>query len=158
MDVTAVPLVTLAVVLLVLAERRLRGRPLLAIGTASARPERIPLGRWRFPLLAAMLLVLGTGVLLPLAVLLRESGSFATYAVALRTSGSEILGSALVSAAAATIVLPLAFLLGHFVVRGRSATSRLASVLSCWTQVSTRASFLETRSESIMRGRGGRAA
>ena len=111
----ALPLVLFAAVLL-LAEARVRGRAAYhRLGSGAARPARpVPLGRWRYPALAACAAVVGLALGLPLAVLGYWFARSLDEGAALAGLGTAALHSLAVggwTAAAATLAaLPVAIL------------------------------------------------
>jgi iron(III) transport system permease protein len=71
----SIPLL-LATALLLLAQKKLLGRRgYAAVGGKGAGRRVIPLGRWRYPALAACLAVLGSAVFLPYGILLKAAFS-----------------------------------------------------------------------------------
>jgi len=78
----------------------------------------ISLRHWKNPLAVLMTAVCFALVILPLAALLGEAFSLAAMHEAMQRAGASVVRSVMYSAAAATILMALGFLLGHF-MRGR---------------------------------------
>ena len=79
----------------------------------------ISLRQWKGPVATLIAAVCFALVVLPLSALLAEAFSPAAIHQALQRSGGSVVRSVLYSAAAATILMSLGFLLGHFMVGGR---------------------------------------
>ena len=114
----AVPLVVVAVLLLLVQQRYLRGRPLVVLSSASTPPVAIRLGRARWVVLLGMAIAALGAVVLPIGALVGASGGFIAYRVALATTWPVILESAGLAALAATAAVPLAFFLAYVIERG----------------------------------------
>ena len=124
---TSLPLVGMTLAALVpLSRYRRRGRSVALVGDFRP-PERIALGAWRplATLFCALAVALGAGV--PLARLAWEAGGGprgwspenlrAAFGLALE-SRDKLANSLVYSAAAATLSVPLALILGHALARG----------------------------------------
>ncbi len=130
---TAMGLVLAAVALaLALVERAIVSRTAGTAGVGSRRALVVPLGRWRWPALAAIVAVLGGALVAPVTVLAYwvvngvRNGATRSYASDLWTPTIGSLMSGLAAAAACVVlVLPLAI----FIERHRSRASRLAALL-----------------------------
>ena len=118
-----------AIVLLLESRVRRRARHGTSPGSPR-RPGRIPLGRWRWPAVAFCASVVGSFLLLPLAVLVNWA-SRATplrnpLEVAWQATLNSLLASSLAAAVAVVAVLPVAFLAQRHSAPWTRALERLA--------------------------------
>ena len=119
----AMPLVVLTLIALVPALELRRRIPLASFDGDFRSPARLPLGAWRVPALAFVLLVLAISVFAPLARLVYEAGGGsrtfsldglqASFARAVELGRANLQASLLYAAAAALLCIPLAVVLGH---------------------------------------------
>jgi iron(III) transport system permease protein len=79
----------------------------------------ISLRHWKNPLAVLLTAVCSALVILPLAALFGEAFSLAAMHEAMKRAGASVVRSVMYSAAAATILMALGFLLGHFMRGGR---------------------------------------
>src|SRR5438270_11242095 len=79
----------------------------------------ISLRYWKNPLVTLIAAVCFAFIILPLSALLADAFSPAAIHEALQRAGGSVVRSVLYSAAAATILMSLGFLLGHFMAGGR---------------------------------------
>lgn len=105
-------------------ERRLRGRPVARAAADAARPApSVALGPWRWPAFAALVALVGTGVGVPVAVLVRwtlRASSGATAEALVQAAAT----SAGLSVAAGVVAVALAAPVAILGVRHRSGFSR----------------------------------
>ncbi|HVE45195.1 MAG TPA: iron ABC transporter permease [Acidimicrobiales bacterium] len=131
------PAAVLGVVLVVLTlaaigtERLARGRAAPSRAVAgTARPERIGLGRWRWPAVAAVLAVVAAGLGVPVGVL----GYWATVGSSGPGAGSVLAGAATTSlalaGAAALVAVVAAIPVALLAVRHRTRFTRAVETLS----------------------------
>ncbi|MFT7484445.1 MAG: iron(III) transport system permease protein, partial [Candidatus Paceibacteria bacterium] len=128
---TSVPLVLLTMLCLAPSLWLRRRGSLATLGGTFRRPAPLRLGVWRLPATLFCWLVAGVLGLLPIGRLIFEAGggpgeagwSFSgmqtAFALALERSREDLANSLAYSAAAASIALPLALVLGHFCERAR---------------------------------------
>jgi iron(III) transport system permease protein len=115
----AVPL--LAVALLAgVAAKLFIGDRLLAPRRSAHVGLPLSLGRWRMTVLGGLSFVIALFVVLPLVVLAVEAGQVARITAAVKASSQAITQSLVLAAAAATLIVALAVLLGYS--RGRAQT------------------------------------
>ncbi len=126
----ALPLVALTLVSLLPALALRRRGALATLDSDFQRPRPLPLGRWRWPAAGFCLAVLAISVGVPVGRLLYEAGGGADWSVAglrgafsraLELARDDLRNSLLLSAAAATLVVPVALVLGHALERSRRA-------------------------------------
>lgn len=130
----SLPLVLLTLATLVPALALRRRGALVTLGGDFRRPEPVALGALRWPALAFCLLALTLGALATLAYLVymsgggtsaeggfRAGGLGGAFRTALELSRRELGKSLWVSAAGATLAVPLALVLGHALERSRRA-------------------------------------
>jgi len=79
----------------------------------------IPLQRWKNPLVALITALCFALVILPLGSLFVDAFSLAAMHEAIQRAGASVVRSVMYSAMAATILMALGFLLGHFMRGGR---------------------------------------
>ncbi len=124
----ALPLVLLTLASLVPALALRRRGALATLDSDFQRPRTLPLGRWRWAACGFCLLVLGLSVGVPLGRLSYEAGGGPEWSVAglqgafsraLELARDDLRNSLLFSAAAATLAVPLALVLGHALERSR---------------------------------------
>lgn len=129
---TALPLVALTLLALLPALALRRRGTLATVDTDFLRPERLRLGRGRWPALAFCLLVVAAGALLPLGRLLfeagggaRPEGSFSvqglgeSFGLAVERARDALTASVGNAIATATLATPVGLVLGHAIARGR---------------------------------------
>src|SRR5262245_28108893 len=105
----AIPLLVVTLVMLALEYPLLRNRTSeLRVVTFEARAP-IRLGRWRFPLLAIVLVWTVVTVALPLSVLITQSWSVDAYADAFAHAGGSIVRSLVFAAVGASLLVLLGF-------------------------------------------------
>jgi iron(III) transport system permease protein len=131
-----VPAATLALVLVVLTalvlvlEARTRRRVYYRSGSGAARmPERVALGRWRYPALAFCGGVVGLFLLVPVAVLVywsARSPSGSLVDLAWQPALNSLLASGIAAAVAIVAVLPVAILWQRYPAPWTRALERLS--------------------------------
>jgi iron(III) transport system permease protein len=108
---SSLPLILVALMLL-LGQRYYMGtRSYVTIDTGRKGISIITLNRWRKPAFLFTFLVISFSVLLPISVLMVQSGSWESFRVAFRTSSAEIITTLSLALIAATLILLLAYLL-----------------------------------------------
>jgi iron(III) transport system permease protein len=115
----ALPVVLLLCLMCGLIWRLLRGHGEASVSGIMHFAPAVRLGRFRWPLLALVLLVAACFFLLPLEALVRSVGSPGNLAAAWRTSSYELLGTLRVTPPAATLCIVLAFAAAWALVRAR---------------------------------------
>lgn len=103
----AVPGIVMALILLTLALRTWR-RLGASVGARFEPALPVPLGRWRLPLLALILLIVGMGSLLPLVALVWGTGSWMTLLAQIEQAWPTLLRTLGLAASAATLMVALA--------------------------------------------------
>src|SRR5438132_2334997 len=113
----AVPLAVIAFAGILLESAFVRDRDYRFQSTG--RTLFISLRHWKGPLVTLIAAVCFAFIILPLRALLADAFSPAAIHEALQRAGGSVVRSVLYSAAAATILMSLGFLLGHFMAGGR---------------------------------------
>jgi iron(III) transport system permease protein len=123
-------LVALTVVVLVLEARSRRGVQHRVGGGSPRPPERVPLGRWRWPSFAFCGGIAGLFLLVPVAVLVywaTRAGSLATpFDLAWRPALNSLLASGIAACCAIAAVLPVAILSQRYPVVWSRLLERLS--------------------------------
>ena len=130
--VLGLPLLLITTVLIVLQVWTMRGRSYVSFADGLKGIHRYSLGWIHGPALAFCLAVVGLAVLVPVGVLLKVSGSLASYQKILNSSLGQIGFSFLMAAAGATAMTVLAFLVAHTMIR---SSGKLRIVLEYLTQL-----------------------
>src|SRR5205809_4439015 len=113
----AVPLAVIAFVGVLVESAFLRDRDYTLRSTGQTL--FISLGHWKSPLAALMAALCFALVILPLSALFADAFSLAAMHEAMQRAGASVVRSVMYSAVAATILMALGFLLGHFMRGGR---------------------------------------
>lgn len=115
--VSAMPLLFVTLAMLAL-QYRVHGKVLeLGMSTPISRNAQIELGRWRLPILGLVLVWLLISVGLPLAVLIVQSSSVATYFDAIARAGDSMVRSLAFASVGASLLVVLGFFCGYLVDR-----------------------------------------
>jgi len=143
---TALPLIAMTLGALWIALKLRRGGSLQSVGSGFQAPARMDLGPWRWLVLGGLLLILTASVFLPVGRLFYEAGlpvpiqaqtaagqppaamirppwtlghTWEAFQTALERCRDNLRASILLAFAAATVALPVAFLLAHAAARSR---------------------------------------
>ncbi len=134
---TALPLIALTLISLLPALALRRRGAMATVDSDFQAPLPLRLGRWRLPALLFCLALVTLGAFVPIGRLLYEAGGGrvawsleklqAAFGEALSRCGDNLAASLVFSLAAATLAMPVAFVLGHAIARAR--WGRLLEVL-----------------------------
>jgi len=107
------PIIFITFFLIWLQRAYMKDRPYLTLGSRTKRPRKFNLGIWRVPATVFTALIIILSVMMPMSVLLMESGSLTAYQKALQTAHKQILTTLALAGAAATLATVLCFLLSY---------------------------------------------
>lgn len=108
----SVPVILLALGMLALQRFWMRGRRYVVMDTGRSQPDTIELGRMQWPISAAMSVLIGASVVLPLAVLALQIKTAGTFGAVWQSASREIIATTLLSIVSATVITALSYLLG----------------------------------------------
>jgi len=117
--IQSLPLVGLAVVLLWIQRRVMGSRAYVTLDTGRRQTALFELGLCKLPAFTYVFGLLGFAVILPGVVLFVRAGTLQSFIAAWRTSAAAVLHSVGLSAAAATLILVISFLLAELIEERR---------------------------------------
>ena len=126
----SMPIILITFFLLWLQRQQMKDRPYITLGTGTRTPHPFNLGLWNLPATSFAAVILLLSVVLPMSVLIMESGSFMAYKVAFKTAHRQILTSLILGLTAATLGTVLSFFVSYILERTRWKGKGLIDFLS----------------------------
>jgi iron(III) transport system permease protein len=127
----SVPLVVLVMALIFVQARVMADRPYVQVSPGSEGDARFTLGRWRWGVMAGLLLWWGGTLIWPFACVFRQSQGWRAILATARGHGDWILYTSIMALLTAVVATFLGGVLGPWLACGRSRCFRLVD-LCCW--------------------------
>lgn len=126
----SLPIILVTFFLIWLQRQYMKDRTYITLGTSTRIPRPFNLGYWRIPASAFAAFIILLSVVIPISILIIESGSFMAYKVAFKTAHKQILTSLILALTAATLATILSFFISYILEKTKWQGKGLIDLLS----------------------------
>jgi len=109
----SLPLMLIIFVLIIIQYSYIKDRPFITVGTDRKNPRMLSLNYWKIPCTGFVISVILFSAVVPVSVLITESGSLIAFKTAFKTAYKQIINSFILSFTAATLTVILSFFISY---------------------------------------------
>jgi iron(III) transport system permease protein len=115
----SLPLMLIIFIFITIQYNYTKERPFIIIGSDRKNPHILALSYWRIPCTGFVIFVMLLSAVIPMFILITESGSLVAFKIAFKTAHKQILNSFVLSFTAATLTVILSFFISYILEKTR---------------------------------------